>query len=189
MSTRPSDWEIRRCNPFDIPDQLPEELKQEIRDNKSFHAGHAWTTTGSPIVEGRYYDYASRTVKSLQPGDSLQDGPPTVSVYWHNVAPKPGDRKCFYGFSGGYNQGDIASYVVKLGKFFSESSSGDDGGRSSCTLKSLTMTTYSVVVLVQTDCSDADIWQRLAACGLGLGYRGDGVGSRVSDVEHDGGQS
>lgn len=37
-----SEWERRRCNPFDIPDQLPEALKQDIRDNPTFHAGQPW---------------------------------------------------------------------------------------------------------------------------------------------------
>src|SRR5687767_7425604 len=93
----------------------------------------------------------------------MTSGPPTVTVYWHKVC-RSGGGSAFLGFSGGYLQGDITSYVVKLGKFFS---------KGTCELYSLNITTYSVVVLVETERSEAEIAQQMADCGLGLGHRGD----------------
>lgn len=146
------------------------------------------TLTGSPVVDAKYYDFQTRTLKHLQPGDSLSTGPPTVSVHWHNMG-MPTHRHgsdIFPGFSASYLQGDIASYIVKLGKFFDRSfeSTREGGGSWECKLRSLNVTTYEVVVVAETVASWDDVTARLVACGLGLGHRGNLLGNTDGVKQH-----
>ncbi|KAH7029581.1 uncharacterized protein B0I36DRAFT_364101 [Microdochium trichocladiopsis] len=152
-----TEWDRIRSDPFHIPKELPEEMQQELRESKTPRINQ--TTTGYPIVDGKYNDFKEGRVRKLQEGDHCRTGPPTIDVYWHNswVIPR---QDAFYILRDAYVSGDVTSYVVKLGDFFS---------RGGCELYSLTVTTYSVVVLIGTERSYDDIMPQYAACGLG-GY-------------------
>ncbi|KAH7033713.1 uncharacterized protein B0I36DRAFT_321939 [Microdochium trichocladiopsis] len=151
-----SEEDRRRCDPFHIPDQLPEEQKEALRRDPGHCGVQAWTLTGSPIVDGKYYDFETRTLREIQPGESVRSGPPSIDVYWHNLC-LTGKPDQFFQFRKTYSGGDAISYVTRLGAFL---------GKGNCELFSLNVTTYSVVVVVMTELSRNDMMEQVCACGL-----------------------
>lgn len=121
---------------------------------------HIRTTTGYPIVDGKYNDFSQRRVRKVTASDTCRSGPPTIDVYWHNAWATPRQDGFFVRCDAYMEAGGVTSYIAKLGDFFTQA--GDK-----VELCSLNVTTYSVVVLVGTELSNGEVMKLYEGCGLG----------------------
>ncbi|KAH7039715.1 uncharacterized protein B0I36DRAFT_378856 [Microdochium trichocladiopsis] len=177
-----TEWDRLRTSPFYIPKQLPEEEQKKLREAKTTPILQSWTTTGYPIVDGRYNDFSQRRVREITAADACVSGPPTVDVYWHNSWASPRHDGFFVRRDAYTEAGGVTSYVVKLGDFFKQA-----GDRLE--LYSLNITTYSVVVLVGTQMLNAEFMDLYEGCGLGTWHgRGKSVGNRGVEAAGAAGQ-
>jgi hypothetical protein len=116
------------------------------------NSAQAWTSSGYPIVEGRYLDLSERKVKELEKGEMVMFGPPHVDVYWHNTTGAytndPG-LLVFRGFRHVFTKG-VTEYLVRLGEFLKLT----DG---KCTIQALSVSKYSVTVVTNTKLSRDEI--------------------------------
>lgn len=122
---------------------------------------HIRTTTGYPIVDGKYNDFSQRRIREITASDTCRSGPPTIDVYWHNAWATPRQDGFFVRRDAYLEAGGVTSYIAKLGDFFRQA--GDK-----VELCSLNVTTYSVVVLVGTELSNGEVMALYEGCGLGM---------------------
>ena len=115
-----------------------------------------WHPKGYPVVDGKYFDTQTGMIVTIPPGDkSRMGGPPTLDVYWHNLGGY-GNPDEFLGMRSSSVLG-IEEYVACLGGFFKS---------GACKLHSLTVTTYSVNVLICADLTRDEIWKMMDEGGL-----------------------
>lgn len=118
------------------------------------------TTTGYPIVDGKYNDFSQRRIREVTAGDACRSGPPTIDVYWHNSWASPRHDTFSVRRDAYMEAGGVTSYVAKLGDFFKQAGNKVE-------LFSLNVTTFSVIVLIGTELSNAEVMELYEGCGLG----------------------
>ncbi|KAK4203861.1 hypothetical protein QBC40DRAFT_274052 [Triangularia verruculosa] len=120
-----------------------------------------WTPDGYPIVDNKYLDLSTGTLKTHTPGvDLLRAGPPSVAIYWQNRH-STGSPSQFHALSKGGVVGarGIHEYIIKIGEFLKAMT-----GR--CKLDSSNATRYDVYVVVYTELSQAEFRAALEEAGL-----------------------
>jgi len=101
-----------------------------------------WTTSGYPVVDGKYLDLSDGQLKAVTPGDFYQFGPPAVDVYWHNQrAPADDEPRPFIAVRYPY-MGSVTEYLVKVARFFA---------RGGCEVESMSVSRYAVQLVVRTE--------------------------------------
>ncbi|KAJ1324625.1 hypothetical protein MN608_10693 [Microdochium nivale] len=151
-----TDRDRLRTNPFHIPEELPKEMRESL----ARPINQPWTTTGYPIVDGKYNDFSERRIREVTAGDACRSGPPTIDVYWHNSWASLHHDTFLVRRDAYMEAGGVTSYVAKLGDFFKQAGNKVE-------LFSLNVTTFSVIVLIGTELSNAEVMELYEGCGLG----------------------
>jgi hypothetical protein len=112
----------------------------------------AWTMTGYPIVDRKYLELSTGTLKEIQDDERVTLGPPIVDVFWQNMT--AGDAGLFHGFHGKFD-GTVTEYLIRLAEVLK---------RGSCLIFSLNVTQYSVTVITQTELSTDEMFNLLFEC-------------------------
>ncbi|KAK5651416.1 hypothetical protein OQA88_12504 [Cercophora sp. LCS_1] len=121
----------------------------------------AWTLSGYPIVDGKYHDLRTGEIKPHAEGiDFVTGGPPSLSVYWHNKNPKPGQEQPFYALSGS-SPLSVSEYLVRVGDLLRA---------GVYTVDSVSATKYSVNLIIITQLSCQEFKEAMGRHGLLHGW-------------------
>ncbi|KAH7153511.1 hypothetical protein EDB81DRAFT_882448 [Dactylonectria macrodidyma] len=118
-----------------------------------------WTTTGYPIVDGKYIDLSTGDTKTITDAEWRTRGHPALELYWYNrtsrTSPEEPDD-LFTSFTASAFV-DVMEYLKRLGKFLA----GEP-----VKIVSLNATTYAVHVGIMTELSQEEMADRLNRYGL-----------------------
>ncbi|KFX87862.1 hypothetical protein O988_09254 [Pseudogymnoascus sp. VKM F-3808] len=112
-----------------------------------------WTLDGYPIVDGKYHDLATDTIKTHT--GPFRGGPPSVSVYWQNRGGS--NRHNLFHAVGAISSCKVTDYLVRVGEMLKA---------RKCIVSSLNATEYAVNVIVETELSTGDFTALLRDHGL-----------------------
>ncbi|KAH7120297.1 hypothetical protein B0J13DRAFT_532193 [Dactylonectria estremocensis] len=109
-----------------------------------------WTTTGYPIVDGKYIDLTTGDTKTITDAEWRTAGPPALELYWYNRTSRTSPEECddlFTSFSASAFV-DVTEYLKRLGEFLA----GEP-----VKIASLNATTYAVHVGIMTELSQEEM--------------------------------
>ncbi|KFY44187.1 hypothetical protein V495_03588 [Pseudogymnoascus sp. VKM F-4514 (FW-929)] len=102
-----------------------------------------WTLDGHPIVDGKYHDLTTDTIKTHT--GPFRGGPPSVSVYWQNRGGS--NRHELFHAVGAMSSCKVTDYLVRVGEMLKA---------GKCIVSSLNATEYAVNVIVETELSTGE---------------------------------
>ncbi|KAK7423683.1 hypothetical protein QQX98_000873 [Neonectria punicea] len=114
-----------------------------------------WTESGYPIVDGKYLDLSTGTIKTVTADTMVSVGPPAVEIYWVNRT-MTGRKDPFRSFLARAFV-DVTEYLKRIGELLE---------RGSVEIFSLNATKYAVNVVVGTDLSHKEMMIRIRQCSL-----------------------
>ncbi|KAH6975068.1 hypothetical protein BKA56DRAFT_589982 [Ilyonectria sp. MPI-CAGE-AT-0026] len=111
-----------------------------------------WTTTGYPIVDGKYIDLSTGVTTAIADAEMRAAGPPALELYWYNrTHASAEDIDLFSNFTASAFV-DVTEYLKRLGEFLAV---------EPVKIASLNATTYAVHVGILTELSQEEMADRL----------------------------
>lgn len=132
-----------------------EESQPRLSDTNASFVHQDWTTSGYPIVDGKYLDLAKGKIELAGPHERTKAGPPAVALYWHNRKQTGGDGQ-FCDFSASAFV-DVTEYLLRFGDFLK---------MGSCDISALNATKYAVSIIFATDLSEDEVMARMKKCNI-----------------------
>lgn len=114
----------------------------------------SWTTSGYPIVDGKYHDLATDEIKTHT--GLLMGGPPSISVYWQNrlCTGRPGQ---FLVIGKTVGNTSLSEYIARIGDLLR---------KGACKVDSMNVTRFDVYMVVHSEQGQEEFKQALLECGL-----------------------
>lgn len=94
--------------------------------------------TGYPIVDKKYLDLSTGSLKEIQDDEQVTQGPPLVDAFWFNMVSR--DEKTFGAIRHKFSK-PVSEYLSRIGDALKA------GGWK---VHSMTVTEYSVTVVIET---------------------------------------
>lgn len=114
----------------------------------------SWTTSGYPIVDGKYHDLATDEIKT-HTGLS-KGGPPSISVYWQNRL-CTGQRGQFLVITKTVGSTGLSEYIARIGDLLR---------KGACKVDSMNVTRFDVYMVVHSEQGQDEFREALLECGL-----------------------